>query len=489
MKKQIVSWFGVILGLVGLTTINWGAEAGVTAGSGGSNYGTLELVGQFALTNETRGVAVSGNYAYLTEYDTYSGGLHIIDVSNPAEPAEVAFVQLPQAGDLAIVENYLYVIGDSYTDGFGLHILDVSDPANPVQVNMLPGKAGIDIAGLYAYMTDYNEIAGLSVMDISNPAAPVEVGFVAVPNVGGGPAVTGTSVCVPAPDYPSSLNNGMWVVDVSNPTAPALASFVGSGSESWYAAAGEGYCYLGIPSWGVQIIDVRNPYQSQIGYWSFGYNEFISLVDDWLYLSGFNTGLHVVDVSDPANPLAITYYDGPTVYTVAAEGRMVYAATVSDDAGMLILSHVAQVTGTIPVEGGLFASDLDGTSYLFSADTFTDTVQITHTVLLESEVAPTGDLIGINHTFEAAAVYSGTGQTAVPSQPYVLTVQYSEEERGAAIEETLALYYWDGSGWVREESSVVDPANNILIATPERFGRWAVLGETRRTFLPFLRRW
>ena len=44
--------------------------------------------------------------------------------------------------------------------------------------------------------------------------------------------------------------------------------------------------------------------------------------------------------------------------------------------------------------------------------------------------------------------------------------------------------YWNGSEWVNEPSSVVDTANNTITATPNHFSSWAVLGETRRVFLP-----
>ena len=85
-------------------------------------------------------------------------------------------------------------------------------------------------------------------------------------------------------------------------------------------------------------------------------------------------------------------------------------------------------------------------------------------------------------------VYSGTGQPAqiAPGQTYTLTVQYTDAEKGPAIESTLALYYWDGSQWVKEPTSVVDTANNVVTATPDHFSKWAVLGETRRLYLPLV---
>ena len=45
-------------------------------------------------------------------------------------------------------------------------------------------------------------------------------------------------------------------------------------------------------------------------------------------------------------------------------------------------------------------------------------------------------------------------------------------------QETLALYYWDGTQWVKEPSSVVDVNANTVKAIPNHFSTWAVLGES-----------
>ena len=113
-------------------------------------------------------------------------------------------------------------------------------------------------------------------------------------------------------------------------------------------------------------------------------------------------------------------------------------------------------------------------------------VVITHTARKPTSAPSTGDLIGIDHFFEVTAVYSGTNQPAQPTQPYTLTVQYTDQEKGPAIEDTLALYSWDGSQWVKEPSSVVDAAQNMVTASPDHFTVWAVLGETHRVFLPLV---
>jgi len=43
-------------------------------------------------------------------------------------------------------------------------------------------------------------------------------------------------------------------------------------------------------------------------------------------------------------------------------------------------------------------------------------------------------------------------------------------------------------GAVMQPTSVVDTVNNTVTATPDHLSLWAVLGETRRVFLPVVLR-
>jgi hypothetical protein len=134
-----------------------------------------------------------------------------------------------------------------------------------------------------------------------------------------------------------------------------------------------------------------------------------------------------------------------------------------------------------PTSGGGLVSRQGHVSLSFPAEAVTSTVVITYTPQLPSA---TGDLVGIGRFFDLTAVYSGTGQPAalVPGASYTATITYAGN--GTAIEDTLALYYWDGTRWSKEPSSIVDTTNNTVTATPNHFSLWAILGETNRVFLP-----
>ncbi len=145
------------------------------------------------------------------------------------------------------------------------------------------------------------------------------------------------------------------------------------------------------------------------------------------------------------------------------------------------------VAGTIPTSGGLLVAS--GIVMQFPPHTFTDTVVITHTARSPDSAPPLGsNLTGIDHFFDIEAIYEGTGQAAqpAPGKAYTVTLSYTDEEKGPAIENTLALYYWNGAQWVQEASSQVNTADNTVTAAATHLSLWGVLGETRRVYLPLV---
>jgi hypothetical protein len=108
----------------------------------------------------------------------------------------------------------------------------------------------------------------------------------------------------------------------------------------------------------------------------------------------------------------------------------------------------------------------------------------------ESSPSPTGDLIGVRF-FELTAVISGTSTpVTVTNQPCTMRLRYSEPQRGAAIESTLAVYQpGDASLWSREGiTSTVNGVENRVSAQVTRMGASALLGETERVYLPLILR-
>jgi hypothetical protein len=103
-------------------------------------------------TYQARGVAISGSFAYVA--DGSSGGLQVIDITNPASLQFVVGLNTPgSARGVAISGSYAYV-ADALS---GLQVLDISNPTGPQFVGGMdtPGFAWcVAISGGYAYVAD-----------------------------------------------------------------------------------------------------------------------------------------------------------------------------------------------------------------------------------------------------------------------------------------------------------------------------------------------
>ena len=128
------------------------------------------------------GMAVSGEFAYLAQGEA---GLQVLNISAPANVRAVSrYGTLSGAGarGVAVSGNYAYVaisfgLLETPRDPQGFIVLDFGDPENPVRVGQESSHyelTSITISGEYAYVTDYRE--DLQVIDISDPSSPQRVG-------------------------------------------------------------------------------------------------------------------------------------------------------------------------------------------------------------------------------------------------------------------------------------------------------------------------
>ena len=443
-----------------------------------SNPAKPTKVSSYETPGMTRGVAISGPYAYIA-----ARGLRVINVSDPAHPTEISSYNTPGREENVVLSgSYAYVAAG----GSGLRIVDISNPAHLNEVGFYdtPGWAtAVSLSGSYAYVADFGE--GLRIIEISDPTNPREVGSYPTPGYARDVAVSGSYA------YVAAMRGGLCIVNVSEPANPTgVGCYYAQERVSDVAVMGS-YAYVTVGS-GLRIMDISDPaHPIEIGSCNMptaGAGEGITLVGSYVLIADGFSGLSIVDISNLTNPTGARLYDTPGYANdVAVSGAYVYVADVKG--GLIILRLLRdKVTGSVPPTGGTFSSTSGDTQFLFPAGAFTQTVTLVYRHLWTDQ--DTGPLVGIGHTFEVTAVYSDTGQPAqlAPGQTYTVTVRYADAEKGPAIENTLALYYWDGSQWVRESSSEVDMAANTVIAHPNHFSLWAVLGETKRVYLPLVLR-
>ena len=248
----------------------------------------------------------------------FAAGLRIYDISKPADPREIAFLDMPGIGI-----NRLWYAGGRYAyvaahlDGFTDHILvivDVQDPAKPAIAGRwwLPGmwREGGEVptwknrvalhhmivAGTLGYAAWRD--GGFTILDLADPTKPKLLSHVntAPPYPGG------THTPLPLPgrglavvlDESSSLNcakgiSYTWLYDVRNPANPVSISTLPTPSEQPFCRPGENF--------GPHNLHENRPETFQS--------------EDMLFATYHNAGLRIFDIRDPYAPREVDRFVAP----------------------------------------------------------------------------------------------------------------------------------------------------------------------------------
>ncbi len=215
-----------------------------------SNPASPARAGAWALPGPVTDVCLIGSTAYVSHASNYDpsgaylhGGMRIIDISNPAKPAEVSYYLYEDSfpTSVAVASDYAYL-----TDWAGLQVVDISRPARPRRVGFLAGQGyQVAAAGGYAYVT-WEGCSMRSpcngkfrIVNVSDPAALSEAAVFNYPKV----AVSAVEV---AGRYAYLVVGGLRIFDVSSPTSPAEVAFLASaaGFPHGLAVAGDHAYYL-----------------------------------------------------------------------------------------------------------------------------------------------------------------------------------------------------------------------------------------------------
>jgi len=164
-------------------------------------------------------VYVKDNYAY------YVGNqlLTIVDVSDPQHCIDLGTWSIPQEAkinEIYLQGQFLYATDDSG----GMSIIDVSDPYNPVQTGYFfqpqsyYGAFGVWVKDTFAYISYFISSLGLKVINVADPYNPFEVG-----------ACTGVdcqSNIVGSGNYIYMVSGNLYIVNIADPTTPFLETYL-----------------------------------------------------------------------------------------------------------------------------------------------------------------------------------------------------------------------------------------------------------------------
>jgi len=383
------------------------------------------------------GVDVVDGYAYLVRYCEFT----IVDISNPANP--VLVVNSPSTDgcpqDLQVIGDLAVTVGSSggVSSISVMQIIDVSTPTTPTLLGhyhssnaSFNGYTALDIVGDFAYASGHGNT--FDVIDVSTPTTPTlsgsyEFGAIDVQVVGphayladsrsglrildisSNPTLLGTygllgyitdvysqqhylytteaedqelrifdatnplSLTLLTSDIPGNghdlvvisnyayvnrVNYGFDIFDVSNPISPSLCSHYNPTHGSYTAMTVNGnYAYIGellggVRQTGLNILDISDPYNplylGTVDHISGSGPQNIKAAGNLVFIAAGNGGLVIVDATDPAQPTVIGRYSNLWAGGVDVIGDLAYVSgsttglyifDVSNPVTPVLLSH------------------------------------------------------------------------------------------------------------------------------------------------------
>jgi hypothetical protein len=204
------------------------------------------LLGTYDTRGRSRQVVTRGDYAFLANG---SGGLHIVDVSDPRQPQR-AGVWYPHGKTAALAKygSYVYLAAG----GSGVSIVQVTPPTTPrlVASMPLPGNASdIVIIPPYAYVGTTQ--GRLYILDLTTPLRPRLLSQIEA----GGHVVD--MAVVDGVAYLACLKQGVITVDVHDPQHPRLLQRWPTGEAATGIAVHEQHAYVAAGN--LEVLDMRRP--------------------------------------------------------------------------------------------------------------------------------------------------------------------------------------------------------------------------------------
>ncbi|MDH3268066.1 MAG: choice-of-anchor B family protein [Ignavibacteria bacterium] len=307
-------------------------------------------------------------------------GTSIVNLANPQNPVEVAFIPGPQSiwRDIKVHNSYAYVITEQTGSGQGLQIIDLSQlPTTATLVNTIDtwfSRAhNIFIDDGFAFVIGTNSGGGMHILDLSNPVNPTRTSYYTGSGYIHDVYVWNDTVVACAEDVYD-------LVDVTNKSNAQLISssialpgiYAHSGwmtEDKRYFFGTEEFNQIDITVW--DLVD-RTSWNLVVPTWEMSSNSTVHnlfIKGNYAHVSYYSDGYVVLDISDPLNPTLAGQYDTPNMW-----GCYPYLPS-----GITICSDidnglwVFQFDGVVPVELSSFTASESGNFVTLDWTTATET--------------------------------------------------------------------------------------------------------------------
>jgi choice-of-anchor B domain-containing protein len=328
---------------------------------------TVTLLGRF---NPYSGYAHVGGYVDKEggEYALIGtrNGTSIVDVTDPTNPVEVAFISGPASAwrEIQTYSTYAYVVTEG---GGGVQIIDLSNLPNSASLaNVYRATVNnahtlsIDRDNGIAYVngatqTPSDSRGGMNILDLSDPANPARLGVYNTRYVHDSYVRNNIA-------YTAEINNRQFaIVDVSDPRSPrVLAQKTYPGAFTHNVSLTDDGQYLLTtdetvnPGGRMRVWDISNLGNIvQVGDYSTHPQATIHnvhVLGDFAFAAYYAEGLRVIDITDPTLPVEAGYYDTHPEWVTGFRGA--WGCYPYLPSGNILISDI---------ETGLWIFSFDGT--------------------------------------------------------------------------------------------------------------------------------
>ncbi len=297
------------------------------------------LLGGAAHADFTRFAGISGDMLYSCNGDTGVNGFELVG----GELEFRANMNLVRAWGVEAHGNTVYVAS---TDD-GLVITDWVDPVNPVILGSLDmGQArAVRVLGDIAYVSAFTQ--GLHSVDVSDPENPLLLDSETVAGMASAQLDVSGSLAATADE-----GGGMNLWDVSDPSDILhIGTYPTVGKAIDVVISGD-IIYLVEKSTGVHILDISNPAVPVfMGMFDSNYATGVELDPGYLFVSSGPDGVNLYDLTDPMAPLLEANGDTPGIaLSLFSDGDRLL---VADDSGLTLMAIEVVLTaaGEAPLAG------------------------------------------------------------------------------------------------------------------------------------------
>ncbi len=296
----------------------------------------------------------SGDYSAIWGYTTPQGheyailgcynGTAFIDLSSPGSPFEVDFVPGPQSNwrEMKTYLHYAYIVSDVSTEANsqglgGIQIVDLSYLPDSVSlVNRYvwidtvsnspvfsPAVHSVSVSGHYLYLNGGSGSSyGMRILDISDPVNPVKAGGLQSPYIHDSFVRNDTIFAA------AIYGGGLMIYDATNKsslTEVKQISYPGAGTHNVWTTVDRNFALttdeIGttpktLKIWNISDLNNVTGVASYTNTTAIIHNVFVK--GNLAYVAWYSAGLRVIDISNPAAPVEVGYYDSYPASDIAA---------------------------------------------------------------------------------------------------------------------------------------------------------------------------